>query len=64
MPGGTETEDWAEEYDQLPSHEAVSKDQGTDQTGQMKRKDSRAHRVKIRTICTGTVLSKVGGVEG
>lgn len=64
MPGGAETKNWAEKYDQLPSHEAISEDQGTDQAGQMKRKDDRGHRAKIRTIYTETIFPKVGGVEG
>lgn len=33
----TESEDGEEEHHQLPSHEAVSEDQGTDQAGQVKR---------------------------
>lgn len=45
---GIETEDGEEEHYQLPSHEAVSKDQGTDQAGEMKRKDRRVNRKRGR----------------
>lgn len=49
--GGTEAEDGEEEYHQLPPHEAVSEDQGTDQAGQVKREDKRAPRGNTFTLC-------------
>lgn len=52
--GGTEREDWEEKYDQLPSHAAVSEDQGTDQAGQMKRQDKRAHIGRELIVSTET----------
>lgn len=35
--GGAETEAAEEEYDQLPSHEIVSEDSGTDEEGKLRR---------------------------
>lgn len=52
--GCAEREDWEEKYDQLPSHAAVSEDQGTDQAGQMKRQDKRAHIGRELIVSTET----------
>ena len=58
---GTETENGAEEYDQLPSHEALSEDQGTNQAGQMRRKSKRAHKRKCICNMIGDELSQWQG---
>ena len=61
--GGTETEDGKEEYHQLPPHEAVSEDQGTDQAGQMKRRLQRAHGGKVKVTILYTETTSLNEVE-
>ena len=56
-----ETEDGEEEYHQLPPHEAVSEDQGTDQAGQMKRKGQKRHREKAPKLYTHTMFPNIWG---
>ncbi|KAM0806203.1 hypothetical protein BDR22DRAFT_7747 [Usnea florida] len=61
MDSPVQNEDGEEECDQLPSHEALSEDQGTNQAGQMRRNNKRAHKRKCICNMIGDDLSQWQG---